>query len=78
MSPIPEAKYEEILHARRAKISVDRYIQMMELGILTEEDRVELINGEIIRMDPKEGRHAATVDKIMAFFRGPLLIPEGA
>jgi hypothetical protein len=32
----------------RHRFSVDEYEQMIEYGILTENDRVELIRGEII------------------------------
>ncbi len=34
----------------RRKFTVEQYQKMIESGILTEDDRVELIRGEIIEM----------------------------
>lgn len=47
----------------RHRFSVDDYEQMIERKILTEEDRVELIHGEIIDKMPIGPKHAATVNK---------------
>lgn len=49
-------------------ITVEEYLKMAGAGILTEEDRVELIRGQIIKMSPIGSRHAACVDKIVALF----------
>ena len=38
-----------------------QYDQMIEAGILNEEDRVELINGEIIEMSPRGSLHSTLV-----------------
>lgn len=51
--------------ARRA-FTVDEYHRMAVAGILSEDDRVELIDGEIVRMSPIGSRHAACVDRLNA------------
>lgn len=40
--------------------TVDEYHQMIEAGILTHEDKVELLEGQIIQMSPQRPSHAAT------------------
>ena len=46
----------------RRKLDVDVYYQMAETGFLAKEDRVELIDGEIIDMTPIGQGHEATVN----------------
>ena len=46
----------------RHKLDVDEYYQIAEAGVLGEDDRVELINGEIIDMAPIGQGHVATVN----------------
>lgn len=41
---------------------------MIESGILTERDRVELLQGEIIEMSPIGRQHAACVDRLTELF----------
>lgn len=45
----------------RRLFDVDEYHRMAEVGILTEEDRVELIDGEIVCMTPVGAPHARCV-----------------
>lgn len=53
--------------ARRA-FTVDEYHRMADAGILTEDDRVELIDGQVVRMSPIKSRHASCVDRLTALF----------
>ena len=52
----------------RRQFTVAQYHQMVKAGILTEDDRVELIEGEIIEMSPIGRRHAACVDRLNRLF----------
>lgn len=46
------------------RFTFDDYDQMIEYGILTENDRVEFIRGEIIDKMPIGDHHAATVNRL--------------
>jgi hypothetical protein len=46
---------------RRHRLTVDDYHQMAEAGILADDDRVELIEGEVLDMSPIGSLHAALV-----------------
>ena len=48
--------------------TVDEYDQMGRSGIFSEDDRVELIEGEIIEMTPIGLRHAAGVARVGSIF----------
>jgi Uma2 family endonuclease len=48
----------------RKKFTVGQYHQMIESGILSDRDRVELLQGEIIEMSPIGRQHAACVDRL--------------
>jgi Uma2 family endonuclease len=51
---------------RLRHFTVRDYYRMAEAGILNEDDRVELIEGEIVEMPPIGSRHASVVDRILA------------
>lgn len=49
------------LELKRRLFDVDEYHRMAQAGILTEDDRVELIDGEIVEMNPIGAPHARCV-----------------
>ena len=56
-----ETKAREIT---RRRFTVHEYHRMAEVGILHEDDRVELIDGEIVQMNPIGSRHAMCVIRL--------------
>jgi Uma2 family endonuclease len=57
----------------RRTFTVDEYYAMAEAGILSQNDRVELIEGDILRMTPIGSRHAACVLRLSTFFHQHLV-----
>jgi len=55
------------LQIQRRWFNVDEYYRMTDAGILSPDDRVELIEGEVIRMSPIGTHHAACVRRINAY-----------
>src|SRR5687768_14286477 len=56
----------------RHRFTVDEYHRMAEAGILNEDDRVELIRGEIVQMTPIGSRHASCVARLNDLLIGHL------
>lgn len=54
----------------RRWFTTSEYNRMAEAGILTEDDRVELIEGEIVEMSPIGSRHAACVNRLNMLLSG--------
>jgi Uma2 family endonuclease len=44
-----------------ARMTVDRYLGLVEAGVLSEDDRVELLEGVVVAMTPSNPPHAAVV-----------------
>src|SRR3954452_17586760 len=73
---------------RPRKFTIAEYYRMAEAGILTPKERVELLNGQIIRMAPIGDRHQSIVDTLNGIFgdqrkgryllrvNGPIRIPN--
>lgn len=56
------------IQLQKRLFTVDEYYRMAETGILSEDDRVELIEGEIIKMSPIGRRHAGCVNRLNSLF----------
>ena len=52
----------------RRRFTVDEYYRMAEAGILKDEDRVELVDGEIVEMPPVGPSHGGCVDCLAWLF----------
>jgi Uma2 family endonuclease len=76
----------DVERARRL-FTVDEYVRMWESGIFSDDDRVELIDGEVVEMSPIGHLHAAFVanlnrvlmrtvgDRAVVWIQGPVRIP---
>ncbi len=69
--------------------TIDEYTQMAEVGILTEDNRIELIKGDILDMSPIGTKHAACLkhlnrllsmrnieDKVIIQVQDPIQLPN--
>lgn len=56
------------VQAPKRLFSVEEYHRLAEAGILREDDRVELIHGEIIQMSPIGPKHAGNLDRFVRIF----------
>jgi Uma2 family endonuclease len=59
----------------RRHFNVTEYYRMAAAGVFSEDDRVELIEGEIVEMNPIGSRHAACVGRLTEFL-GRLIAGE--
>ena len=57
-----------MLKTTNHRFSVDDYDRMIDTGVLTENDRVELIRGEILDKMPIGDPHCACVNRLNRFF----------
>jgi hypothetical protein len=63
--------------------TVEEYFKLVEVGILAEDERVELLDGEIVLMSPIGPDHNSTVLRINQFFVSRLgeramVLPQGS
>jgi len=54
------------IQVTRRQFTAAEYDRMIETGILQEDERVELIDGDILEMSPIGSRHAACVNRLNA------------
>jgi Uma2 family endonuclease len=57
---------------RRYRFTVDEYERLAEAQVLTQCDRVELLDGEIVEMTPIGDRHASVVARLTRLFSSHL------
>lgn len=60
--------YQTQPQPRRLRFSVDEYYKMIEIGLLKDYEKAEIIEGELIQKMPIGDRHAFTVDNLNRFF----------
>lgn len=53
----------------RLRWTLEEFERMAELGILTEDDRIELIGGELVPMSPKGNRHEVVRSALLNWLR---------
>ena len=58
------AERERVADIHRYRFTVDEFARMGEAGIFTEDDRVELLDGEIVAMTPIGALHAGVVSRL--------------
>ena len=63
---------ERVANVHPYRFNVDEFLRMGEAGIFTEDDRVELIDGEILEMTPIGPLHAWIVDRLNELIMGRL------
>jgi Uma2 family endonuclease len=56
------------IEPERRRFSLEEYHRLAEAGIFREDERLELIEGEIVEMSPTGRVHAGTVDRIANLF----------
>lgn len=61
---------KEKVQVTRRRFTVHEYHRMAEAGILHEDDRVELMDGEVVEMNPIGSRHANCVRKLNRILSG--------
>ena len=68
---IPEMVNSGMVEPAAHQFTVDEYYRMAETGIIGPEDRVELLDGEIIDMAPIGPFHGGTVNSLIRLLAAP-------
>lgn len=88
--PRTTTEREPTTEPRPWRFTIDQYHLMGEAGILTEDDRVELIRGEIVEMSPIGAKHVTCVneanrlfnrrvgDDVIVHVQNPIVLPDGS
>lgn len=58
--------------AERKRFTVDEYHKLGSAGVLSEDDRIELVQGELIQMPPIGSVHAGIVGRLDRYFQASL------
>ncbi|MEM1407479.1 MAG: Uma2 family endonuclease [Bacteroidota bacterium] len=58
---------------KKKKFTVDDYYSFAEAGIISYDDRLELIHGEIIEMGPHNPRHSVCINRLTMLFASRLV-----
>ena len=64
MTATPAPAQDRVSDVQRYRFNVDEFARMGEAGVFTEDDRVELIDGEVLEMSPIGSPHAGTVNRL--------------
>ncbi|MEO8072501.1 MAG: Uma2 family endonuclease [Acidobacteriota bacterium] len=64
--------YQSQPQPRRLRFSVDEYYKMIELGMLKDYEKAEIIEGELIQKTPIGNKHSAVVEKLNEILRDRL------
>ena len=67
-TPFPRQTSQAAEGLPRWRWTLDEFDRMIDLGLLRADDRVELIDGELVPMHSKGGRHEAVTTKLLNFF----------
>lgn len=59
---------QKVIPLTQRPFTVAEYDRMIAVGILTEDERIELIEGVFVEMSPIGHRHAACIKRIIALF----------
>ena len=74
MATIPDSVLvpEDLALERLRPIRRVEYERMVEVGLLTEDDRVELLRGFLVTMSPQKAPHAGVIERLDRLFQSRL------